>query len=79
MDKVGLTPLEYEVYQFLKVYKTARGYFPTVREVMSGRVDGHQVMREQSSTGTAHRCMCALEKKNWIKKLRNQPRAITLL
>lgn len=77
--RVGLTPKQAEVLQFLKMYCKHYGYYPTVREVCAGKVDGHQVLEGRQAQSNIHRIMNSLEKKGYLLKEAQSPRGIAVL
>ncbi len=53
-DKVGLTPKQKEVYEFLKAYQRTYGVYPSTSEIAAGELDGRQVLpRRHNSAGWA--------------------------
>lgn len=68
-DYSELTKRQYEVYEFLVRETKARGYVPTVRDIMHGL--------GKSSTSTIQNHLSALIDKGFIKRTPNQPRAVT--
>jgi SOS-response transcriptional repressor LexA len=79
MDKVGLTPVQQEVYDFLRLYHKEYGVFPTVKELCSGKIDGEQIIKPRSSTNGMHRILKGLEERQWIEIMPMRGRAIKLL
>ena len=77
--RVGLTPKQAEVLQFLKIYAQHYGYYPTVREVANGKVDGQQVLEGRQAQSNIHRIMNALERKGYLVKEAQSPRGIAVL
>jgi SOS-response transcriptional repressor LexA len=77
--RVGLTPRQAEVLHFLKVYNQTFGYYPTVREICAGKVDGEQLLPSASAQSNIHRIMNTLERKGYIHKEVNSPRGIAVL
>ena len=79
MSKVGLTPKQQQVYDFLRVYHKTNGYYPSVREIAAGRIDGQQMLEERTSTSSIRRQMSALKERGWISVMPGKARSITLL
>jgi SOS-response transcriptional repressor LexA len=79
MDKVGLTPVQNEVYNFLRMYHREHGVFPTVKECCAGKIDGEPVIKKRSSTNGMHRILKGLEERKWIEIMPMRGRAIRLL
>lgn len=67
---IGLTEGELEVYSFLLKAIKNTGYPPTLEEIGKGI---------SLSKSVVHRRLKALEDKRYIKRLKNIPRAITIL
>ncbi|MCL2818975.1 MAG: repressor LexA, partial [Actinomycetia bacterium] len=63
-----LTKKQAEVYEYLLKETRAKGYPPTVREIMTGL--------NRTSTSTIHAHLNTLENKGYIVRDGNKPRAI---
>jgi len=79
MQKMGLTPKQQQVYDFLRVYHKVNGYFPSVREIGVGKIDGQQVLPERTSPTSVHRYLAVLKERGWIDMMPGKARSITLL
>ncbi len=53
--KAGLTPKQQQVFNFLRLFHKVNGYYPSVREIGLGVVDGQQVLPERSSPTSVQR------------------------
>ena len=42
--KIGLTPTQFEVYNFIVAYHNNEGVYPTVREIGKGTIDGEKII-----------------------------------
>lgn len=79
MQKMGLTPKQQQVYDFLRVYHKVNGYYPSVREIGVGKIDGQQVLPERTSPTSVHRYLSVLKERGWIDMMPGKARSITLL
>ena len=78
-NKLGLTPNQKDVYDFLRVYHKQNGVFPTLREIMKGEIEGRKVISERRSTRSAFNLLRGLEERGWIKTAAGKSRGIELL
>jgi SOS-response transcriptional repressor LexA len=76
--KHGLTRKQKAVFDFIRLYIKANGVSPSVRDIATGKIDGHQVMSERSSLQSVHRMIKCLEQRGWIQLLPGQARSITI-
>ena len=79
MTKAGLTPKQRQVFDFLRLYHKTKGYYPSVREIGVGQIDGQQVMQKRTSTTSVHRILFSLQERGWITVLPGKARSITIL
>jgi len=79
MTKAGLTPKQRQVFDFLRLYHKTKGYYPSVREIGVGQIDGQQVIQQRTSPTSVHRYLVALQERGWINVLPGKPRSITIL
>lgn len=77
-QKIGLTRRQREVYDFLIMHYKEFGYFPTTREILTGKINGKQVMTARTGTNSVHRMLTEMESKGWIRK-RTGARALQIL
>ena len=68
MSDKGLSKKQQEVYDFVLRRTRAKGYPPTVREIMQGL--------NKTSTSTIHTHLHALEARGYLKRDPNKPRAL---
>ena len=71
MEKERLTPIQAEILQYLKEHIAQKGFPPSVREI------GDYV--HLKSTSSVHAHMQTLERKGYIRRDPNHPRAIDIL
>jgi len=79
MTKAGLTPKQQQVFDYLRLYHKVNGYFPSVREIGEGQLDGKQVLPVRTSPTSVHRQLQALQERGWISWLPGKARSITIL
>jgi SOS-response transcriptional repressor LexA len=79
LPRIGLTPKQALVLQFLKQYHKEYGVYPTVREICKGKIDGQQVIKKSSAPSNVQRILECLKRKGWILKEVASPRGIAIL
>ena len=67
--KLELTPAQKELYNFLKAYYNHHGWYPTIREIGVGEIDGEQVISKRLSNNAIQGMLKRLEQRGWIKRL----------
>ena len=77
--KAGLTPKQQQVFNFLRLFHKVNGYYPSVREIGRGGVDGQQVLPERTSPTSVHRYLDVLQQRGWIEKMPGRARSLTIL
>ena len=75
--KLGLTPTQLEILNFIKIYKQHFNYFPTYREIAKGTIDNQEVIKRRSSGVISHH-VHQIQERGYIK-LFNKPRAFEIL
>jgi SOS-response transcriptional repressor LexA len=68
MDKIGLTPAQMEMYNFLLAYHSETGVYPTIREIGKGEIEGQQMIKKRTSNQSIQRILVSLEKRGWIRR-----------
>lgn len=77
--KIGLTPKQQQVYDFLRLFHKVNGYYPTMRQIGEGVIDGEQVMPRRPSANSSSKFLDALVERGWIEKLPGRANAIRML
>tara|TARA_Y100000114_G_C11748324_1_gene322863 strand:+ start:659 stop:904 length:246 start_codon:yes stop_codon:yes gene_type:complete len=67
--KLDLTPAQKECLNFLKAFYHHHGYYPTIREIGVGVIDGEQVIGKRLSNNAIQGMLKRLEQRGWIKRL----------
>jgi SOS-response transcriptional repressor LexA len=78
-DKIGLTPKQREVYDFIVMYNQAYGVFPSVREIMAGKIQESQIIVSRSSPASVQRIITEIENRGWVRRAAARSRALQLL
>ncbi len=70
-EKFNLTPRQKDCYEFIKQFIDENGYAPSYDEIGDAL--------ELVSKSNVHRLVNGLEERNWIRRIPNSNRSITLL
>ena len=78
-NRIGLTPRQQEVLAFIVQYYREEGYYPFLKEICEGKINGEQVIKKVSSRGTITLVLECLERKGYLKREKGSPRALCVL
>ncbi len=77
--KMGLSPVQQDMYNFLVLFQKENGYMPTMREIGEGKIDGEQVIKKRTSTNSVRQILMCLQERRWIEMMPMRGRSIRLL
>ena len=77
-DKVGLTPKQKEVYDFLKAYQRTYGVYPSTSEIAAGELDGRQILPRRHKAA-CWAIMSRLKHRGYIEVLPYTARGLRVL
>ena len=66
--KIGLTPTQFEVLNFIIAYHSNEGVYPTVREIGKGLIDGEKIINPRASPNTVIQILEKLDQRGWIER-----------
>jgi len=75
----GVTANQEDLLVFITLFHKEFNIFPTIREMMSGQINGNQVIKKRKYSNGISRMLLALEQRGRIRRLKGYTRAIELL
>ena len=78
-DDFGLTPDQSDLLAYIAMFHKEFNIYPTIREMMSGQINGNQIIKKRNWSFVISKMLFALEQRGRIKRLKGYTRAIKLI
>jgi SOS-response transcriptional repressor LexA len=78
-EKIGLTPVQKDIYDFLCMFHQVHGYMPTLKEIADGKIEERQILAARKSKNTIVQILDNLAQKKWIVRNKGFQRGLQVL
>ena len=78
-DNYGLTPDQSDILAYITMFHKEVNLYPTIKEMMSGQINGSQVIKKRNYSFPISKMLFALEQRGRIKRLKGYTRAMKLI
>ena len=75
----GVTANQEDLLVFITLFHKEFNIYPTIREMMSGQINGNQVIKKRKYSNGISRMLLALEQRGRLRRLKGYTRAMELL
>tara|TARA_R100001443_G_scaffold36597_1_gene50401 strand:+ start:261 stop:506 length:246 start_codon:yes stop_codon:yes gene_type:complete len=78
-DNYGLTPDQSDLLAYITMFHKEFNLYPTIKEMMSGQINGNQVIKKRNYSYPISKMLFALEQRGRLRRLKGYTRAMELL
>ena len=78
-DNYGLTPDQSDLLAYIAMFHKEFNVYPTIREMMSGQINGNQIIKKRKYSNSVSKMLFALEQRGRLRRLKGYTRALELL
>ena len=78
-DNYGLTPDQSDLLAYIAMFHKEFNVYPTIREMMSGQINGNQIIKKRNYSYPISKLLFALEQRGRLRRLKGYTRAMELL
>ena len=75
----GLTSDQSDLLAYITMFHKEFNVYPTIREMMSGQINGNQIIKKRKYSNSVSKMLFALEQRGRIRRLKGYTRAMELL
>ena len=78
-DNYGLTPDQSDLLAYITMFHKEFNLYPTIKEMMSGQINGNQIIKKRNYSYPISKMLLALEQRGRLRRLKGYTRAMELL
>mgnify|MGYP001312510203 FL=1 len=78
-DNDGLTPDQSDLLAYITMFHKEFNLYPTIKEMMSGQINGNQIIKKRNYSYPISKMLFALEQRGRLRRLKGYTRAMELL
>lgn len=75
----GLTSDQSDLLAYITMFHKEFNVYPTIREMMSGQINGNQIIKKRKYSNSVSKMLFALEQRGRLRRLKGYTRAMELL